>query len=305
MMVGETSRQALGDITTRANVSPMLEKPALYSSISRMQAPAPALPEPAYKVAAYHEQIMDYLHKAQAATQVSHSHLSICQVEVTDKMRAILVDWLVDVHLKYKCRPETLYLAMNLLDRYLVRQPVEKKRLQLLGCVAMMLACKYEDIMPPEVRDFVHISANTYTRSEILTMERQVLVELEYNLTVPVMWQFLVNLQRLERVDTLKFGAEYLAEQILMCGRTTGYPPAMQAAAAIYLSRRILGVQNVWTAAHQDVSRYYECDLYEIVDVLDDYIKKVPKLRFAAVRKKYSHPRYGGVARKFDAYAEL
>ena len=49
-------------------------------------------------------------------------------------------------------------------------QPVEKKKLQLIGCVSMMLACKYEEIMPPEVRDFVHISANTYTRVEMLAV---------------------------------------------------------------------------------------------------------------------------------------
>ena len=62
---------------------------------------------------------MDNLRDDEEIGQVAHNHLLLCQVEVTDKMRAILVDWLVDVHLKYKCRPETIYLAVNLLDRYL------------------------------------------------------------------------------------------------------------------------------------------------------------------------------------------
>ena len=227
------------------------------------------------------EGVMENLRAEQSRGKVPENHLQICQTEVTDKMRAILIDWLVDVHLKYKCRPETIYLAVNLLDRYLSRkvwqwlctrfsclhthehtrthhpQAVEKKKLQLVGCVAMMLACKYEEVVPPEVRDFVHISANTYTRGEMLAvcpllsfflsppppsppppfssfqpptsqMEKSVLVELGYNLTVPTMWQFLTQLIGGERTDTMRHGAEYLAEQTLMCAKMAGFPPSLQ-----------------------------------------------------------------------------
>lgn len=45
------------------------------------------------------------------------------------KMRAILIDWLVDVHLKFKLLPESLYLTVNLIDRYLSKERVGKEKL--------------------------------------------------------------------------------------------------------------------------------------------------------------------------------
>eukprot|EP01059_Diplonema_ambulator_P008195 TRINITY_DN17735_c0_g1_i5.p2 TRINITY_DN17735_c0_g1~~TRINITY_DN17735_c0_g1_i5.p2 ORF type:complete len:301 (+),score=137.63 TRINITY_DN17735_c0_g1_i5:52-954(+) len=295
------SRQVLSDITFRSlNInSPRAEKGYIVPKAAKPR-------DLCCRVLDFVDDILDNLHREEGHTLIHQNHLAICQVEVTDKMRAILVDWLVDVHLKYKCRPETMYLAVNILDRYLMCQPVEKKKLQLVGCVAMMLAAKYEEVMPPEVRDFVHISANTYTRTEMLQMEKGVLVELDYGLTVPTLWQFLTQLTQLEGTDdTMRYSAEYLAEQTLMCGKLCGFAPSMQAAACVLLSRRVLGVSNVWTDELQETSRYYESDLYEIAELLDEHMKRVPKLRVAAVRKKYSHSRYGCVSRTFDAHAEL
>ena len=79
-------------------------------------------------------------------------------------MRAILVDWLVDVHLKFKLVPETLFLAVNFIDRFIERKVVPKERLQLLGSTAMFVACKYEEIYPPELADFVFICDNLYSK---------------------------------------------------------------------------------------------------------------------------------------------
>ena len=88
------------------------------------------------------------------------------QTDINDKMRAILIDWLVEVHLKFKLMPETLYLTVNLIDRFLSKKPVTRKNLQLVGVTAMLVASKYEEIWAPEVRDFVYISDKAYTRDQ-------------------------------------------------------------------------------------------------------------------------------------------
>jgi cyclin B len=64
--------------------------------------------------------------------------------------------------------PETLFLTMNLIDRFLERSDVLRTKLQLVGVTAMLIACKYEEIYAPEVRDFVYITDKAYTREEIL-----------------------------------------------------------------------------------------------------------------------------------------
>lgn len=91
------------------------------------------------------------------------------QPDITEKMRAILIDWLVEVHLKFKLLPETLYLTVNLIDRYLERKTILRDKLQLVGVTCMLIACKYEEIYPPIVKDFVYITDNAYSHQEILT----------------------------------------------------------------------------------------------------------------------------------------
>jgi G2/mitotic-specific cyclin-B, other len=89
------------------------------------------------------------------------------QSHINERMRAILVDWLVEVHLKFKLVPETLYLTINLIDRYLERKEVSRPKLQLVGVTCLLLASKYEEIYPPELRDLVYICDRAYTKTDV------------------------------------------------------------------------------------------------------------------------------------------
>jgi len=73
------------------------------------------------------------------------------QPEINERMRAILIDWLIDVHSKFELSPETLYLTINIIDRFLAVKTVPRRDLQLVGVSAMLMASKYEEIWPPEV----------------------------------------------------------------------------------------------------------------------------------------------------------
>ena len=86
------------------------------------------------------------------------------QKEINDKMRAILVDWLIEVHSKFKLQKETLFLTINIIDRFLEKTIVSKSRLQLVGVTALLIASKYEEIYPPEVKDFVYITDRAYSK---------------------------------------------------------------------------------------------------------------------------------------------
>lgn len=90
------------------------------------------------------------------------------QEDINEKMRSVLVDWLIEVHLKFKLLPETLYLTINLIDRYLSRVKVTRKRLQLVGVTSMLIASKYEEIYPPEIKDFVFVTDQAYNREDLL-----------------------------------------------------------------------------------------------------------------------------------------
>ncbi len=97
-------------------------------------------------------------------------------VEVNCRMRGILLDWLVEVHYKFKLLAETLYLTFNLIDRYLqADKTIAKRKLQLLGGTCIFIASKYEEYRPPEVRDICYIMDHAYSKEEVLAMEVSVL----------------------------------------------------------------------------------------------------------------------------------
>lgn len=82
----------------------------------------------------------------------------------------ICIAFYLQVHHKFDLRKETLFLTVNLIDRFLAKQSVVRKELQLIGLVAMLLACKYEEVAVPVVDDFVYISDKAYKRKEVLEM---------------------------------------------------------------------------------------------------------------------------------------
>ena len=115
------------------------------------------------------------------------------QPEINEQMRAILVDWLVEVNTKFELSPETFYLTINIIDRFLAVKTVARRELQLVGISAMLTASKYEEIWAPEVNDFVCLSDRAYTHEQILRMEKVILGKLEWTLTVPTPYVFLVR----------------------------------------------------------------------------------------------------------------
>ena len=97
------------------------------------------------------------------------------QNEVTWKMRGILVDWLVEIHTKFRLLPETIFLAVNIIDRFLSQRVVSLVKLQLVGVTALFVASKYEEVVCPSVSNFLYMTDGGYQDDEILKAERYIL----------------------------------------------------------------------------------------------------------------------------------
>ncbi len=113
------------------------------------------------------------------------------QTTITPAMRTILVDWLVEVHNRFKLVQETVFLTVHILDRVLEVMPVPRAKLQLLGLACFLVASKYEDTYPPRINDLIVVSNRAFTRAEILAMEASVLEKINYDLGTPVPLHFL------------------------------------------------------------------------------------------------------------------
>jgi cyclin B len=159
------------------------------------------------------------------------------QDEITPAMRAILVDWLVEVHMKFRLVPPTLYLCVNIIDRFCAKNNVERRKLQLVGVTALLVACKYEEIYPPEVRDCVYITDRAYTRQEVLDMEQDIVRSLEFKMTVPTAYPFLARFLHLTKASELtSFAANYYLERCLQEYDLLKYRPSLVAATAVCLA---------------------------------------------------------------------
>jgi hypothetical protein len=173
------------------------------------------------------------------------------QRDINPRMRAILIDWHVEVHSKYRLHDETLWLAVQIVDRYLQTTQVMRNRLQLVGVAAMLISAKFEEIHPPEVRDFAYITDNTYSKQEILDMEAVILNVLAFDLACPTVVHFLAKFQRANRGSEVhKHLAQYTAELSLLEMKFLKYKPSQIAAAAVLLSNRLMlrraPTQQMW-----------------------------------------------------------
>jgi hypothetical protein len=191
-------------------------------------------------VSEYVVEIFDYLKELEVATMANPDYMDN-QTELEWKMRGILVDWLLEVHTRFRLLPETLFLAVNIIDRFLSTKIVQLDRLQLVGVTAMFIASKYEEVLSPHVQNFRHVADDGFTEEEILSAERFVLSALNYDLSYPNPMNFLRRISKADQYDiqTRTLG-KYLLEISCLDHRFIGHPPSQVAAAAMYLARLVL-----------------------------------------------------------------
>ena len=222
------------------------------------------------------------------------------QTDINEKMRGILIDWLVEVHLKFKLLPETLFLAVNLIDRYLELKHIMRNRLQLVGVTAMLIACKYEEIYAPEIRDFVYITDKAYTKEEILQMENDMLATLQYNITVPSSFRYLEVYNYFLKMDESSFMfCRYLLELFLVDYKMLKHNPSLLASSTVYITLRITKKENIDKISQ--LTNYSEDTLRDCAKDICLILDNVEKASLQAVKKKFSLTKFLEVAKiKFN-----
>lgn len=219
------------------------------------------------------------------------------QTDINEKMRAILVDWLVDVHLKFKLLPETLFLTINIIDRYLEQNQISRQKLQLVGVSAMLIAAKYEEIYPPEVKDFEYVTDKAYKREEILQMEGKIISCLNFNLTFTSPFRFLERYAMVAGLDEKLYElCKYLLELSLAEYKMLKYTPSSLACATIYLVNKIQKKEG-WCENMTKATKYTETQLRPCAKDLCILLQNANKSNLTAVKRKFSAPKHHEVAK--------
>ncbi|XP_067939423.1 G2/mitotic-specific cyclin-B2-like isoform X2 [Watersipora subatra] len=247
-------------------------------------------------VSEYINEIYIYLRRLERQQPVRPDYMA--GYAITPRMRAILVDWLVQVHTRFGFLQETLYLTISIIDRYLQIEEVNKSKLQLVGVTAMWIASKYEETLEVEVADFVYITDNSYTTATMRQMERRILKKLEFNLGRPLPLHFLRRYSKVAEVDSMRHTlAKYLLELSILDYHLVHYHPSEISAASLCLSIELLDEQGrtsepFWNETLAFYSTYSQEHLNPIMYRLALLVYKSPVCKQKATRHKYKSSKF-------------
>lgn len=207
-------------------------------------------------------------------------------------MRPCLVDFLVEIHFTFRLRPETLYLTLNIIDRYVSRRIVYVKHYQLVGCAALWIAAKFEDAKErvPTVQDLAQICRDTYDEAAFIQMEGHVLSTIQWTLGHPTAeaWLRMMCCGPYVEEPKVQHVARFLMEITLFYREFVKYAPSSIALGALTLARYLCG------KGRRIFEETEEC--LEIVDLLDARLSKHVNDLSETLVKKYSYAFYSKAA---------
>lgn len=222
------------------------------------------------------------------------------QVSLTTWMRALLIDWMVEIQESFELNHETLYLAVKLVDMYLSKVTVSKENLQLVGSAAMFVASKFDERIPPYIDDFLYICDGAYSRDQLIYMEMNILKVCDFQLGISISYRFLRRYARCAKVSMVVLTlARYILETSLMNYNCITIPDSILAAAALYLALKMKNIGG-WTPTLEFYSGYKLEDILETAILLnkDLHVKELkPRVNLKTIYNKYSHKVFFEVAK--------
>ena len=249
-----TSTSSNDSLSTNANSSVEEERPFIKTSISPLDSPISSLPqfktlEPSllnsnYKQVIKEEQIKNH-----------HLYLNYTSLNINEAQRAILIDWLVNVHLFMNFSDECLFLSVKIVDSFLSKvHSFHKSKLQLLGLVAILLSSKFIESCHPYMEDLCSLCDNAYTEKEIRFFEREVLKTLDYSIEQDPIVNFFDMLCLIFKFNLNEYYmGKYLLELTLLDSSFYKYRRTLLAFSAVYI------VMKMNLERH---SNYKECFSY-------------------------------------------
>ncbi|KAI1321606.1 hypothetical protein EDD11_003086 [Mortierella claussenii] len=240
----------------------------------------------------YKEEIFQYMKQMEKETMAVPEHMDL-QPELTWDLRPLLVDFLIEIHNHFNLQAETLYLAMNMMDRYLSKRVVYKKHYQLVGMTSLWISSKYEDSKEklPSVSQLCKLCSNTYDEAAFITMERHILKTLDYGLGHPTAEAFLKKDLEMagagvgagafggEDDPVLRHVAQFLMELTMFQRCFLSFGSSTIATSALFLARSICR-KPIEIPNDPNVSTCIQC--------LDNSLTNVSK----TVHEKYARSRF-------------
>eukprot|EP00397_Hematodinium_sp_SG-2012_P005088 GEMP01005106.1.p1 GENE.GEMP01005106.1~~GEMP01005106.1.p1 ORF type:complete len:362 (+),score=72.55 GEMP01005106.1:32-1117(+) len=283
-------RKALATID---NTDQMMSAPLAEQKTTKKRRREAAILTPRYSdpqmMTEYRADIVAYLTSCEKGFAPTTNY--ICNLhEITDNNRTVLIDWLIEIHYKYRMLPETLYLCCSMLDRYLYLRPETRRRsVQVFGTVCLLLASKFEEVdASPSIPDLVAVMGDAGTEEEVRDAECDVANTLKWNFVVATPYHFLLLFATDADIDhdsQLFFLAMFFLDCTLLDTQFLVLSPRKRSASSFYLACAKMKVEKNWVRLWE----FPESDVRYWASALNNWF---PRYRQMAVFRKFSRPAY-------------
>lgn len=215
--------------------------------------------------------------------------------EIEERHRRRLVEWLSEVHNKFRLLPETFFITCKLVDLAIQKFGVQKSNLQLLSLGALLISTKYEEIYPPSIRQMLKVAANeTISKADVLEMEYKILRSLDFGVTFPTALRFLERIKKLVGADDLTFNlAHYITQFSLLYIKFQTIKPSLVACGAIYLAMKSLKAKAAWNITFVKSTGYKEKLVRQVAEKLNELVNSAES---KALKTKFGSPKYQEVS---------
>lgn len=242
----------------------------------------------------YQEDVLDHMEYMQELTMPDIQSIEI-QTEIQWFMRPYLLDFLLEAHHAFQLLPETLHLAVNLLDRYCSKRVVYKRHYQLVGCASLLIAAKYGDRKErvPTIRELKSMCCSLYDDDMFTQMEWHVLQTLNWVIGHPTVTGFLqLALTEVAFDPELEHMSWYISELALYHKDFIPVRPSVMARSCLALARCILSRQQ---SRYEDWSSRYDP---QVVLNLSNHLAHPSQ----ALLRKYASPHLSSVSTTIDLF---
>ena len=245
----------------------------------------------------YLDEIYIFLKSREETSISKENYMTLIQTDINEKMRTILINWLIEVHFKFRLLNETLFLCINIIDRYLSQKDINRKYLQLLGITALFISCKYEEIYAPHAKDLIYMTDNAYKLEEMIKMENEILSVIKFELTIPTSLNFLKIYGTLLNLDEKNFfRCYYLNELSLINYNLCKFYPSLIACVCLFINLK--SDKNFFKGYNEkEMFKITGYNKQDIVICLEEMVKSLNKVneinnKFISIKKKYALDKY-------------
>jgi hypothetical protein len=222
--------------------------------------------------------------------------LQFNQTEITLRDRHLLIDAMDRFHYKLDLTTNTLYRFIGILDRYVSVMPVAKRKLRVVGCAALLLASKIEDVSPARSRDLITLSERAFTESELFSAEMQIINAIQFDTSFATPLFYVTQFLRIhDQPRDTHWLARYVLESCQTHDAFFGAPPSLMAALATCVARKMTGEER-WTTELEGYTMYGEAELASHFSVIREMLGDPYREESRFIRRKYGSEPFHAVA---------